>query len=123
MTTRPLLAALPLLVLTWLATLAAVAVITDQAPAYVVVFPSDALLANLPDDANILSASGLSVTLISDQESFARRLYEHGARLVLPAGLTGCLPMPTADETAVGPRDANSGASRFPTDIGAKKFD
>ncbi len=94
MTIRALISALPLLALGWLATLSAVALITDEAPAYVVLFPSDRFLGALPNGTSVLAASDISVTLTSDQTGFARSLYGQGARLVLPAGLAGCLPMP-----------------------------
>lgn len=94
MTIRALLLALPLLFLGWISVLLAVAVLTDEAPAYVVVFPGRALMQDLPGDAAILAASRFSVTLTSEAPGFARTLYASGARIVLPAGLPGCLPLP-----------------------------
>lgn len=96
MTIRSLLLALPLLFLGWISVLLAVAVLTDEAPAYVVVFPGQKLMGGLPGDAAILAASRFSVTLTSEAPGFARALYASGAWIVLPAGLPGCLPLPQA---------------------------
>ncbi len=94
MTIRSVLIALPLLVLGWLSTLVVVALLTYEAPAYVVLLPQDRLLDGLPEDTAVLAASRLSVTVASDAPGFAKALYSSGARLVLPAGLPGCLPLP-----------------------------
>lgn len=94
MTTKSVLLALPLLFLGWISILLSVAILTDEAPAYVVIFPGEDLLRNLPGDASIIAVSGFSVTLASDVSGFARSLYGSGAWVVLPAGLPGCLPMP-----------------------------
>ncbi len=94
MTIRTVLIALPLLFAGWFSTLLVVALLTDEAPAYVVLFPGKDLMENLPEGASIIAASGFSVTLTSGEQSFARSLYSNGARIVLPAGLRGCLPMP-----------------------------
>ncbi|WP_170418525.1 hypothetical protein [Ruegeria atlantica] len=94
MTIRSVLVALPLLFVGWLATLAIVALLTDEAPAYVVVFPQGTLMQNMPKDVSVLAASQFSVTVASDTTEFAKSLYGLGARLVLPAGLPGCLPLP-----------------------------
>ncbi|WP_281995551.1 hypothetical protein [Ruegeria faecimaris] len=94
MTIRSLLTAIPLMVLGWLSVLVVVALITDEAPAYVVVFPSEGLMRNLADDVAVIDSSQVSVTVTSDSSGFAQSLYRQGARLVLPAGLPGCLPLP-----------------------------
>ena len=88
--------ALPLIVLGWLGTLAAVALATDAAPGYVALFPAPGLAEGLPEGAAILSVTPYSVTLRNPGGGFARQLYARGARLVLPAGLPGCLPLPSA---------------------------
>lgn len=91
MTIRSILLTMPLLLFGWLATLSAVTLITDEAPAYVVLFPSGKLVNYLPDNSAIVSANGFSITLTSDTAGFAYSLYKRGAFLVLPARLTGCL--------------------------------
>lgn len=94
MTIRSALLALPLLFLGWLSILLTVAILTDEAPAYVVIFPGNALMRGLPGDSSIIAMSEFSVTLTSDAAGFAKSLYGNGAWVVLPAGLPGCLPMP-----------------------------
>ena len=96
MTIKTLLIAIPLMLTAWFATLLVVALLTDDAPAYVVLFPGIGFMANLPSDVAVISASDISVTLASDKVGFAKSLYQQGAWIVLPAGLAGCLPMPVA---------------------------
>lgn len=67
---------------------------SDAAPAAVVFWPGPDFLAKTPAGTAVLSASRVSVTLSNDMPGFAQALYRAGALLVLPAGLTGCLPMP-----------------------------
>jgi len=76
----------------WIGLSAAVLLLTDKAPAALVVLPSGDFFAQMPDDASIISQSPYSITLSSKEPSFTNRLYEAGALLVLPAGLEGCLP-------------------------------
>ncbi|WP_170771156.1 hypothetical protein [Ruegeria lacuscaerulensis] len=96
MTIRAVLIALPLMFLGWLSTLVVVALLTDDAPAYVVVLPKTQMLEALPGDVSVLAASPFSLTVASESEGFVKSLYNMGARLVLPAGLPGCLPLPKA---------------------------
>lgn len=101
MTIRSILIALPLLFLGWFSILVTVALLTDEAPAYVVLFPSDAFLSDLPDGVAIIAASSVSITFTSENRGFARSLYGSGAWIVLPAGLRGCLPMPQVKKQGV----------------------
>ena len=94
MTIKAILIAVPLMVVGWFSVLIVVALLSDEAPAYVVVLPKATLLRDLPEESAILSSTKLTITLTSDQTGFARDLYAAGARLVLPAGLPGCLPLP-----------------------------
>ena len=87
--------ALPVILVAWLGTLAAVALSTDAAPGYVALFPAPGLAEDLPEGAAILALMPVSITLRNPGEGFARELYARGARLVLPAGLPGCLPLPS----------------------------
>lgn len=82
----------PFIIMGWIGVLAVVAFVSDEAPAYVVLFPSQILVENISESSSILAASVASVTLTSDEAGFARSLYRNGAWLVLPAGLTGCSP-------------------------------
>ncbi len=93
MTIRSVLIALPLLALGWLCVLLAVMLVSDAAPAAVVLFPSQGFLDRLPAGTAILAATPVSVTLADDRPGLAGALYRRGARLVLPAGLPGCLPL------------------------------
>lgn len=78
----------------WLGVLVAVGLLSDAAPAQVVVAPSARFMATLPEGVAIMDRGALSVTLESEAPNLALRLYAAGARLVLPAGLPGCLPLP-----------------------------
>jgi hypothetical protein len=82
--------ALALAALGWLATLAAISLASDDAPALIVPFPSASLLGKLPAGAAIVRLDDWSVTLASNETGFARALYAAGAMLVLPSGLQGC---------------------------------
>ncbi len=76
----------------WIAVLAGAMVLTDAAPAALVMFPDPALLAALPDGVAITGKTAISVTLTSDGMGLTHLLYDAGALLVLPAGLLGCAP-------------------------------
>ena len=77
----------------WLAVLAGVMVLSDAAPAALVMFPDPGLLNDLPDGVAIVSRNAVSVTLISEIDGFGAALYRAGAFVVLPAGLLGCAPL------------------------------
>ena len=92
MTIRAVFMAAPFVLTGWIGVLTVVALVSDAAPAHVVLFPSKILLENIPESSSILATSIASVTLTSDETGFASALYKNGAWLVLPAGLPGCLP-------------------------------
>ena len=94
MTIRAVFMAVPVVLMGWIGVLTVVAYVGDGAPAYVVLFPAQNFLENIPESSSILATSIASVTLTSDEAGFARSLYRNGAWLVLPAGLPGCLPQP-----------------------------
>ena len=96
MTIRAVFMAAPFVLMGWIGVLTVVAFVNDGAPAYVVLFPSQIFLENIPESTSILSTSISSVTLTSDEAGFARSLYRNGAWLVLPSGLPSCLPQPKA---------------------------
>ena len=78
----------------WLATLSAVMVFTDAAPGAIVLLPRDGFVARLPDGAAVVGRGGLWMAVRSDAPGLGWALYRAGGRLVLPAGLPGCLPLP-----------------------------
>jgi hypothetical protein len=92
MTIRTLSIALPCLIAGWIAVLSMVALTTDSAPAYVILFPPEGLSNALSEETAILSARQFSITVTSEEPGFAGSLYKKGALVVLPAGLPGCLP-------------------------------
>lgn len=85
---------LPVLVAGWIAVMAAVMLLSDAAPAAVVIAPPAGFIARLPEGTGIMAAGPLHLTLKNDAPGLARALYGAGAWLVLPAGLAGCLPLP-----------------------------
>lgn len=91
MTTRRLLLALPAVAAGWIGLMAAVMLVSDAAPAAVVVLPGPDFLARMPEGA-VVSRTALTLTVRSDAPGLGPALYRAGALLVLPAGLTGCLP-------------------------------
>lgn len=88
---RRWLIALPLVVAGWIALLALVMRLGGEAPGALVMFPPEGLIGALPAGVAVVSAGPLSVTL-QGGEGLVEILYRLGAPLVLPAGLTGCLP-------------------------------
>ena len=94
MTIRAVLIGLPAMLFGWIVTLVLVALLSDAAPAYVVLFPDSAFLRALPQDVSLLAGSDFSVTVASDSPRLAATVYSKGALVVLPAGLRGCLPLP-----------------------------
>lgn len=93
MTTRRLFIALPLVLAGWIGVMAAVMLVSDAAPAAVVVLPSRDFLARMPEGA-VIARGRFTLTVRSETPGLGRALYRAGATLVLPAGLTGCLPLP-----------------------------
>ena len=90
MTIKSTLLTLAFLLTGWVAVLAGVTLLSDDAPAALVLFPSQTLLAHLSEDVALVSVTPFSVTLTSETPDLALQLYQSGAWLVLPAGLEGC---------------------------------
>jgi hypothetical protein len=84
--------ALPLVAIGWLAVLAGVMRLGGDAPAALVMLPPPGFASTLPVGVAILSSGPFSLTLKADAPGLVATLYALGAPLVLPAGLTGCLP-------------------------------
>ena len=99
--TRRLALAVPVVICAWIGVMALVMRLSDAAPAAVVPFPTVGLLANLPEEAAILGVSRGGMTF-ANRPDLTRDLYAAGAWLVLPAGLTGCLPLTKAQRRALG---------------------
>ncbi len=97
-TIRRLLVAVVLVLVAWITLMALVMRFSSVAPAAVVLFPGEKVLANLPDETAILGLSRFALT-VNNAPDMAAALYKAGAWLVLPAGLTGCLPL-TKSQTA-----------------------
>ena len=100
-TIKRLIWVLPVVILGWIATMAVVMRFSDVAPAAVVPFPGPSLMASLPKEAAILGLNRGAVTF-ANRPGLTRDLYAAGAWLVLPAGLTGCLPLSKAQRRALG---------------------
>jgi hypothetical protein len=83
--------ALPLVLIGWIGTLALVMLLGGEAPAALVMFPPEGFLRQLPKGVSVVSAGPISLTLRGDA-GLVGTLYSLGAPLVLPAGLSGCLP-------------------------------
>ena len=88
---KRLLIALPIVGLGWIGILAGVMWVTGEAPAALVILPPAGLMEDLPAGTAVVSVGPYSVTLRGG-DNLVAALYRAGAKLVLPAGLTGCLP-------------------------------
>ena len=95
--------ALPLVLIGWLGVMVLVMRFSDAAPAAVVPFPSARFMAALPEDAAILDITPVAITF-TNAPALTGRLYAAGARLVLPAGLAGCLPLTAKQRAALAAR-------------------
>jgi hypothetical protein len=78
----------------WVATLGLVMLATDAAPGAIVLFPAGDFTARLPDGAAVVGGGAAWIAVRSDAPGLGAALYRAGGRLVLPAGLPGCLPLP-----------------------------
>jgi hypothetical protein len=87
--------AVPLVLAAWIGIMAAVMRVSDAAPGAVVPFPTASVMQALPGDTAILGMNRFALT-VENRPGMADELYRAGAWLVLPAGLTGCLPLTEA---------------------------
>ena len=85
------LVAVPLVLAAWIGVLALVMRLGGDAPAALVMFPPEGFVGGLPEGVAVISSGPVSVTVRGGDDLVAG-LYRLGAPLVLPAGLTGCLP-------------------------------
>lgn len=95
MTIRTWCLALALVAAGWISTLLGVMMLSDVAPGAVVLFPSKQFVANLPAGAAVVGGGGLWIAVRGDMSGLGLALYRAGGRLVLPAGLPGCLLLPS----------------------------
>jgi hypothetical protein len=91
MTTKQIFFAFGAALCVWLAVMVTVTLLPNAAPAALVMFPSEQFIDALTSDFRIIDHTAVSVTIASDQSNPAS-LYALGALIVLPAGLTGCIP-------------------------------
>jgi len=82
-------------VICWIGILALVTRFSNTAPSVRVIFPSLSLIIKLPP-VSILDKNSWSMTLQNRDPALVKKLYQSGAWLVLPSGLQGCLPLPSA---------------------------
>jgi hypothetical protein len=80
----------------WLATLMLVMALTDAAPGAIVLFPASDFTTRLAESAAIVGVGPFWIAIKSDAPGLGLALYRSGGRIVLPAGLPGCLPLPGA---------------------------
>ncbi len=102
-TIRRTLLALPVVLAGWIALMVLVMRFSDAAPAAVVPLPTEAFLAALPNEVAILDITNWAVTF-DNRPDLAAALYAAGAKVVLPAGLTGCLPLSPTQRAALANR-------------------
>ena len=100
-TTKSLVFAVPIVLIGWVAVMALVMRFSAVAPAAVVVLPTADVMSELPADTAILGMSRWALT-VKNTPDMAAKLYDAGAILVLPAGLTGCLPLTKAQKARLG---------------------
>ncbi|WP_298496430.1 hypothetical protein [uncultured Maritimibacter sp.] len=96
MTIRRIVTGLFAMLIGWIGVLVLVGLLSDAAPAHVVLFPSADFIDALPQGVAVVDRSAVSVSLKSDPPGPTGPLYRAGALIVLPAGLPGCLPLPQA---------------------------
>ena len=89
-TIRSAIAVMPLVLAGWFGVLAGTGLFSDEAPAQIVLFPPEDFLERLPENTSIAAFGDWSITVVSNEPDFVRRLYASGASLVLPSGLQGC---------------------------------
>ena len=78
----------------WIGTLALVMVLSDAAPGAIVLLPAQEFAKRLPDGAAVVGGGRYWIAVRSDAPGLGAGLYRAGGKLVLPAGLPGCLPLP-----------------------------
>ena len=86
-------AIMTLLLMLWFSVTAAMTLSPGITEAATVIFPTNALMNNLPREVSVLRWDRATASVTSADPDFIRKLYEAGALLVLPARKTGCLDL------------------------------
>ncbi len=95
MTIRTWVFSVLLVLVCWIGVQAVVMRFSDVAPGAIALFPSSDFVTRLPPKAAVLGAGSFWVAVRFDGLNLGQALYGAGALLVLPAGLPGCLPLPS----------------------------
>ncbi len=82
-----------LLIMFWFAVTAAMTFAPGATQAATIIFPTSALMNNLPDSVSVLRWDRATASVTSEDRDFVRRLYAKGAFLVLPERKAGCLEL------------------------------
>ncbi|UOA26177.1 hypothetical protein [Pseudosulfitobacter sp. DSM 107133] len=93
MTTRGWILAFALAICGWLGVQLLLVRFSDAAPGAVALFPAADFVARLPAGVSVVGGGAHWIAVKSDAPDLGRDLYAAGARVVLPAGLPGCLPL------------------------------
>ncbi len=88
-----IMAVLVSIVFGWFGTMAALMLVTEAAPAALVIAPDMKILRAASDDVKLMRAGRHILILASEEPGYVKRLYRAGAWLVLPALRNGCLDL------------------------------
>ena len=86
-------AIMTLLLMLWFSVTAAMTLAPGITEAATVIFPTNALMNNMPREVSVLRWDRATASVTSADPDFIRKLYEAGAFLVLPARKAGCLDL------------------------------
>lgn len=85
-----------LLLMFWFIVTSAMTLLPGVTQAATIVFPTNALMNNLPEEVSVLRWDRATASVTSADPNFVRRLYSAGAFLVLPARNAGCVTLRSA---------------------------
>ena len=86
----------------WFVFMAGFMLVSEAAPAALVIAPRAGFLDNAPRDTQLMRGGETVLVVAPGRDGYVRRLYASGAWLVLPALRNGCL-----DLSAAGPVSSN----------------
>ena len=84
----------------WFAAIPLIAIIPGISNSVRVYHPSETFLSQLPEGTRIVSWNDQSIAMSSDAPNFVLSLYKSGAKLVLPAGMAGCVDLSFTAQTS-----------------------